>query len=145
MDLHIAPLTADQRAGWQPLARGYMTFYERTLPDADYDTAWDRLLRQDGIAGLAATLDGRVVGIAHYFFHTAVWAPTVCYLQDLFVDDTLRGKGIARALIAAVADEARARHAQRLYWNTQQHNTTARLLYDKVAKFNGFIRYDVML
>jgi GNAT superfamily N-acetyltransferase len=144
MTLYIAPLTADQREAWQPLARGYMTFYERTLPDADYDITWDRLLRNDGIHGLAATLDGRVVGIAHYFFHTAIWVPAVCYLQDLFVDESVRGKGIARALIAAVADEARKQHAQRLYWNTQEHNKTARLLYDKVAKFNGFIRYDIM-
>ena len=30
----------------------------------------------------------------------------------------------------------------RLYWLTQEDNTTARLLYDKVARFGGFIRYE---
>jgi ribosomal protein S18 acetylase RimI-like enzyme len=45
-------------------------------------------------------------------------------------------------LIEGVADAARERGAARLYWTTQEHNTTARALYDKVASFNGFIRYD---
>ena len=55
------------------------------------------------------------------------------------------GAASRRALIEAVADQAREAHAQRLYWNTQEHNATARLLYDKVAQFRGFIRYDYPL
>ena len=94
------------------------------------------------LQGLAAWLDGRVVGITHYYFHTSVWTADVCYLADLFVDDTVRGKGAARALIEAVAVDARKRGAARLYWQTRESNTVARALYDKVAKFDGFIRYD---
>jgi len=41
-----------------------------------------------------------------------------------------------------VAAEARARDAARLYWTTKEGNTTARALYDRVATFSGFIRYD---
>jgi GNAT superfamily N-acetyltransferase len=85
------------------------------------------------------------VGIAHYLFHTNVWTQRVCYLQDLFVDPLARGRGVARALIEAVAEVARDRDATRLYWLTQHHNTTARSLYDKVARNNGFIRYDYPL
>jgi len=29
-----------------------------------------------------------------------------------------------------------------LYWLTKQDNARARILYDKVARFAGFIRYD---
>ena len=57
----------------------------------------------------------------------------------------LRGKGVARALIEAVAAEARKQGATRYYWLTQEHNAAARVLYDKVAKHNGFIRYDFPL
>ena len=36
---------------------------------------------------------------------------------------------------------ARERGADRFYWHTQESNARARLLYDKVARFTGFIRY----
>ena len=73
------------------------------------------------------------------------WNEEVCYLQDLFVDPALRGRGVARALIEAVAKAALERGAERLYWLTQEHNAAARALYDKVAKYNHFIRYDYPL
>jgi ribosomal protein S18 acetylase RimI-like enzyme len=69
----------------------------------------------------------------------------VCYLQDLFVAPQARGRGVARALIEAVAHAAREAQAERYYWLTQDDNKVARALYDKVAKFNGFLRYDFVL
>jgi GNAT superfamily N-acetyltransferase len=81
------------------------------------------------------------VGIAHYLFHPAFWSGEACYLQDLFVDEAVRGRGAARALIEGVAAAARDRGATRLYWHTQEDNARARVLYDKVARFSGFIRY----
>ena len=142
MTLQITPLHDDDCAAWERLARGYKAFYETDTRDDEYDTAWRRLRAQDGVHGLAARRDGRLVGIAHYLFHTGVWTPRVCYLQDLFVEEAQRGRGTARALIDAVADAARRHGAERYYWLTQDHNTTARRLYDRVARFNGFIRYD---
>jgi len=57
----------------------------------------------------------------------------------------VRGRGVAGALIKGVAAAALAQGAERLYWLTQDHNATARALYDKVAKYNNFIRYDYPL
>lgn len=145
MPATIAALSASDRPPWELLARGYKTFYKTELGAAEYDTAWDRLLRQDGVHGLGARVDGELVGITHYLFHTSVWAPTACYLQDLFVLPAARGHGVARALIAAVADAARQQNAARCYWLTQEDNLTARRLYDKVARYKGFIRYDLAL
>jgi GNAT superfamily N-acetyltransferase len=75
-------------------------------------------------------------------FHDHAWSrvPT-CYLQDLFVDPVARGGGYGRALIEAVADAARERGADRLYWLTQETNDTARRLYDRLARYSGFIVY----
>lgn len=140
--VEVGALRVADRARWDQLARGYKTFYETTLSDAEYDHTWDRLLRADAISGLGARLDGRLVGITHFLFHASCWSADVCYLQDLFVDEPLRGQGIARALIDGVAREARSRGAPRLYWLTQHGNATARALYDKVATHRGFIRYD---
>lgn len=141
----VAPLRPDDRAHWQQLAEGYKTFYATVLADADYERAWQRLLAADAVHALGARLDGTLVGIAHYFFHGGVWTSEVCHLQDLFVDPAVRGRGVARALIAGVGDMARARGAPRLYWHTRADNATARALYDKVARHDGFIRYDIAL
>ncbi len=145
MTIHIAPLRPEDLDRWKVLARGYKTFYKTPLPDSEYAKAWQRLLNRDSIFALGATHDGALVGITHYLFHTSVWAEKVCYLQDLFVDPVARGHGVARALIEAVAYIAHERGAARLYWLTQDHNISARALYDKVAKHHGFIRYDYPL
>ena len=141
----IAPLAAADHARWLELARGYKAFYKTQVTDAEYAHAWRRLLGNDRVWGLGAHLDGQLVGITHYLFHTGTWNHEVCYLQDLFVDPAVRGRGIARALIEGVAQAARKRRAEKLYWLTQTHNAAARALYDKVAKYNDFIRYDYPL
>ena len=118
MTLLIAPLIADDRNDWELLARGYKDFYKTPLADAAYAVAWHRLRAADDVFAFGAKLDGRLVGITHYLFHTTIWAPTTCYLQDLFVDPPARGHGVARALIERVAVAAREQGAQRLYWTT---------------------------
>lgn len=142
MNLQIRPLIDGDRAAWEVLARGYKAFYKTETSDAEYQQAWQRVLASERVMGLGALLEGRLVGIAHYLFHASTWATSVCYLQDLFTDPEVRGRGVGRALIAAVAEAARVHGAQRCYWLTQDHNVTARRLYDQVARFNGFIRYD---
>jgi GNAT superfamily N-acetyltransferase len=144
-DLVIGPLSPGDRGEWGLLARGYKAFYRAEVTPAEYDQAWRRLIGEEGVFGLAARTEGRLAGIAHYLFHTSVWVPKVCYLQDLFVLPEARGRGVARALIEAVARAAREAQAERCYWLTQEDNKVARALYDKVAKFNGFLRYDVVL
>ena len=141
----IAPLAAADHSRWLDLARGYKAFYRTQVSDQEYEHAWERLLANDRVWGLGAHVDGALVGITHYLFHTGTWNNEVCYLQDLFVDPAVRGRGVARALIEAVAKAARERGAEKLYWLTQTHNAAARALYDKVAKHNDFVRYDYPL
>jgi GNAT superfamily N-acetyltransferase len=145
MSVRVAALAAADHPRWLELARGYKAFYKTEVADAEYQRAWKRLLANDRVWGLGARHGGQLVGIAHYLFHSSTWNEEVCYLQDLFVDPAFRGRGIARALIEAVGKAALARGAERLYWLTQEHNTAARALYDKVAKYNHFIRYDYPL
>jgi GNAT superfamily N-acetyltransferase len=144
--IEIGPLRPEDRDRWEVLARGYKDFYETVVSDEGYEWTWERLRAGAEAHGLGARLDGRLVGIAHYLFHATFWeAADACYLQDLFVDEAARGHGVARALIDRVAEAARERGASRYYWTTKQDNTTARVLYDRVARWNGFIRYDYPL
>lgn len=145
MPVKTASLRPEDRAAWEVLARGYKEFYATPTTDAEYATAWERLLAQDGVHGLGCFVEAQLVGIAHYLFHTSVWARSNCYLQDLFTLPSARGHGVARSLIEAVAAQARAHGAARYYWLTQEDNAVARILYDKVARHVGFIRYDFPL
>jgi GNAT superfamily N-acetyltransferase len=141
--LAITALTEADRPRWTELWRGYLDFYETVLPDAIYDHTWSRLMAGAEIHGLAARKDGEIIGITHYLFHAHCWSlGPACYLQDLYVDAAIRGAGAGRALIETVADKARAAGATRLYWTTQDNNATARALYDRLAKYRGFIKYD---
>lgn len=141
----IDRLRPEDRAAWCRLAAGYKHFYNTPTTEAEYDQAWRRLQAGDGVFAFGARLDGQLAGFVHYLWHTSIWAPKVCYLQDLFTDEAVRGQGVARALIEHVAAESRQHQATRLYWTTQQTNLTARRLYDRVAQFKGFIRYDLPL
>jgi GNAT superfamily N-acetyltransferase len=127
------------------LARGYKAFYEDDLPDEDYERTWRLLMARGAVHGLGARAGGRLVGIAHYLFHPHVWLGEVCYLQDLFTAKDARGQGVATALIDAVAAAARSHGAVRYYWMTKEGNLRARALYDRIARFKGFLRYDYPL
>lgn len=138
-------LEAGDRERWAELWQGYLTFYETTLPEDVYAATWARILDPNASIHALGVRDpnGRLVGIAHYLTHAHAWSRAdACYLQDLFVAAGFRGRGYARSLIDAVAADARGRGCFRLYWLTHESNVTARRLYDGVARYTGFIRYD---
>jgi GNAT superfamily N-acetyltransferase len=142
----IEPLKPADRVAWEQLARGYKAFYRTPTPDEGYEVTWHHLLAEgSGFYGLGAHSRGELIGIAHYLFHPMFWYGGTCYMQDLFVAEEARGQGTARALIERVAEMAKAGGAARLYWTTQEDNLRARVLYDKLARYNGFIKYDYPL
>jgi GNAT superfamily N-acetyltransferase len=136
-------LETRDRDAWLPLWAGYLAFYKATLAPEVTETAFARLTGPDAdMFGLAAEIDGRVVGIAHGIVHRSTWAvaPYV-YLNDLFVAPDVRGGGAGRALIKAVYAKADAMGAERVYWLTHETNAAARKLYDTLAVNDGFLEY----
>lgn len=143
-DLTIRPLTDADEAHWRRLWAAYLAFYETAVPEEVYRTTFARLLsRAPGeFRGLIAEVGGRPAGLVHYLFHRTCWAVAdTCYLQDLYADPEVRGRGVGRALIESVYAAADRHGAVSVYWLTQEFNTTARRLYDRIGQVTPFIRY----
>lgn len=141
----VRDLACPDRLEWGQLWQAYLAFYKAHLPNSIYDTYFTRLLGDDprDYSGLVAEYEGEVVGLAHFMFHRHGWkVENVCYLQDLFTAPHVRGRGVGRALIEAVYEKADIAGAPSVYWLTQDFNTDARKLYDRVGRLTPFIKYE---
>jgi GNAT superfamily N-acetyltransferase len=141
--VNVRAATAADHAAWLPLWQAYLAFYKTELPDATTKTTWTRLLDQAEPVHLAlAELDGRVVGLVHFIEHRSCWSPlNSVYLQDLFTDATVRGRGVGRALIEHVYAQASMLGAGKVHWLTHETNAQAMALYDQLAERPGFVQY----
>jgi GNAT superfamily N-acetyltransferase len=141
--LIVRSVAESDLAQWSELWDGYNSFYERMVPADITKTTWSRFFdAYEPVHAMVAEQDGRLLGLVHYLYHrsTTLLGPT-CYLQDLFTAKEVRGQGVGRALIEAVYERARNAGSQRVYWQTHETNSTAMLLYDKVAERSGFLVY----
>lgn len=143
-DLTVRPLTAQDEAEWRALWCAYLEYYETSLSEDVYVSTFARLLGDDpqDFSGLVAELDGKLIGLTHYLFHRHGWKiENTCYLQDLYADPDVRGRGVGRALINGVYAAADTAGAPAVYWLTQDFNNAGRMLYDKVGVLTPFIKY----
>lgn len=147
----VRPIRIEDQASWRPLWDGYNAFYgragETALPEEITAATWARIFNPaEPVHAFVAEHKGEVVGLVHYLFHRSTTRLNdVCYLQDLFTLESLRGKGVGRELIHAVYEAARQQGSSRVYWQTHTTNQAGRTLYDKVGKHLGFIVYSYEL
>ena len=83
---------------------------------------------------LIAEQDGEAVGFALFFhnFSTFLAQPGI-YLEDLFVEQEHRGKGVGRALLARLAEIAVERECGRLEWAVLDWNKDAIGFYERLG------------
>jgi len=143
----VRAIRREDYAAWRPLWDGYNAFYERVgetaLDERVTAQTWEWFFDANAdVHAFVAEIEGRMVGIVHFLFHRSTTRlADVCYLQDLFTDESRRGRGVGRALIERVLDAARERGSSRVYWHTRTTNVAGRALYDKVAEHRGVIAY----
>ena len=78
---------------------------------------------------LIAEWDGNVAAYALFYGYYSTWVGPGLYLEDLFVREQFRGKGIGKALLAAVARIAKDENYCALRWEVLDWNTKAIELY----------------
>ncbi|MCY1125854.1 GNAT family N-acetyltransferase [Frigidibacter sp. RF13] len=143
----IRDMTAADEADWRRLWAGFLAYYDIELAPGITDFTWTRLLDPaNPLTARMAYLDGRAMGFAIHQLHPSTWVMGEdCYLEDLFVAEEARGRGIGRALIEDLKALSRAKGAKRLHWFTDNENSRARALYDQLAESDGHIRYRTTL
>ena len=146
-ELTIRFVTRQDYDQWLVLWDGYNAFYGRSgataLSPEITRMTWARFFdAYEPVHGLVAESGGRLLGLTHCLFHRGTTAiDPVCYLQDLFTTEAARGKGVGRALINGVYEQAKRAGSPRVYWQTHETNQTAQQLYNKVAEHSGFVVY----
>lgn len=86
------------------------------------------------VHGHVAECDGRIAAMALWFLNFSTWDGVAgIYLEDLYVRPPFRRRGLARGLLAALAQECVRNGYSRLSWAVLNWNTDAIALYDGVG------------
>lgn len=156
-NLRIAPVAAGELQELLPLIAAYQRFYEVEDVDDERNRAFfarflapsedGLLLGAWGTAESEAQGDEELLGYACLYWHFTSLVPAETVLMnDLYVTDSARGRGVGHALIEASATVGRERGAAVLQWVTAPDNRTARRLYDTTgAKRESAIEYELEL
>jgi GNAT superfamily N-acetyltransferase len=145
----IAPLREADYERLLHLVAAYQRFYEAEGIDEERNRAFFRRFLAPSEVGmlLAARDSGEIVGYACLYWHfSSTQAVETVLMNDLFVSEAARGRGVGRGLIEASAAVARERGAARLQWSTAPDNLTAQRLYDSTgARRSEWIEYELGL
>lgn len=129
--LLIRPATASDTTLLRTMIRELAAF-EREL---DLCVIEEADLLRDGFGAnpkfraLVAEWDGQPAGYALFFAYYSTWAGSGLFLEDLFVRQPFRGKGIGKALLAAVARIAVQERCYGVHWEVLDWNEKAIEMY----------------
>jgi GNAT superfamily N-acetyltransferase len=85
-----------------------------------------------------AEADGKIEGFALYYIRFSTWKGQRMYLEDLYVTDAMRGKGLGKLLFDKLLVEAKEKNLNGMMWQVLEWNEPAINFYKKYnASFDG--------
>jgi GNAT superfamily N-acetyltransferase len=147
-DVEIRPARTEEIEEMLPLIRAYCEFYETEPNDEGLRKMFETLTSDPSQGAVFIARDGgRAVGFATLDWKwSSLKAARIGYLEDLFVDPEMRGKGIADALIAVCADRCRELGMPAMEWLTAPDNHRAQKVYNRTgADSDTYVEYDLEL
>ena len=136
----ISQVTIDDLVDLLPLMRAYCTFYESDAADADLRAMATAFLDEGSGGTQLIARDGSGQAIGHA---TVLWSwdttlgRRLAVMEDLFVAEAARGRGVGAALIEACRQLASDQGRSWLAWETAPDNETAQRLYNGLADRAG--------
>ncbi|GIL00516.1 MAG: hypothetical protein BroJett030_04150 [Alphaproteobacteria bacterium] len=133
--IEIAQLRLKDARDLAPLIAAYGQALKRGAPGAA-DQYYAEQLLQDRVAEfLGARIDGELVGfILFYDLPEPVSGMRAGQADHIYVHHEHRGKGIAKALVDVLADQAETRGWSRLVLNAPRKPDTGRRVFEAVAE-----------
>lgn len=143
----VRTIQKDDYDAWRKLWDGYTAFYKEEVPEEVTQATWKRIFDPAStIQAHVAEENSQILGFATSLIHEATWQiKPICYLEDLFVSEAARGKGVGHALIQHLIDLGHEKGWGRVYWHTNADNARARRLYDQFLPADDHVRYRVYM
>jgi GNAT superfamily N-acetyltransferase len=133
--LLIRPATVDDAALLRTMIRELAAF-ERKLEFCvigEADLARDGFGAHPKFRALIAEWEGQPAGYALFFDYYSTWVGRGLFLEDLFVREQFRGRGIGKALLASVARVALQEGCYGVHWEVLNWNEKAIELYKSLG------------
>ena len=132
----IEKASADDLDDLNGLLRAYCDFYEVAPSDADLRALSQSLIDRpdEGLQLICRNHSGSAVGFATIFWSwSTLSAQRIGVMNDLYVVDEERGKGLADRLIESCVEACKSRGATQLVWQTALDNARAQTVYERVG------------
>lgn len=145
MTVTVRPIEARDESVWRDLFLAYGVFYETEFTEPQMSIVWGWLMEADHpTKAWVAEVAGSVVGFGHMRTHwdTFTGGPA-WFLDDLYTVSAARGHGVGTAIITALRAHADAHGGGNISWITAENNVTAQSVYDKLAKRQTWVTYEM--
>jgi GNAT superfamily N-acetyltransferase len=147
MPIETRPIAAEEFTSVEPLLAAYQAFYEVEDIDPERNREFfSRFVGPNDSGWLIGAWDGdALVGFGCFYRHkSSLSATDIVLMNDLYVIEDARGKGVGRKLIEAGVELAREWGASHLTWATAPDNHTAQRLYDSTgAEKSTWLEYEI--
>lgn len=135
--MHIQKATLNELDSLTELFDLYRKFYEQKSDiEGAREFLQERILNEESVAFIAFDESIPLGFVQLYPTFSSVSMQRSWVLNDLFVKETARGKGVGESLMKMAIEFAKETGAKGLFLETAADNTTAQRLYEKI----GFIK-----
>jgi GNAT superfamily N-acetyltransferase len=137
MTVTIKPLTEREFFAWYELFTAYAECMSTAVDDERAMRVWTTLQSPDADAVVAFDGD-KAVGFAHFTtFKRLLQGDTGYTVEDLFVAEQARGRGVATAIIEHIRSRAESERRATLRWVARPDDAPARALHEKFSAAAG--------